>query len=68
VENIEFECQGLEMWNPLYLKMKEEKEFEATADALAKMKGKNDKFGEAKSKEVTKAEMTVQKLYQKTIR
>ncbi|HII35765.1 MAG TPA: hypothetical protein HA319_01590 [Nitrosopumilaceae archaeon] len=68
VENIEFECTGLQMWNPTYEIMKEDKIAELTADAVAKMNHKNDKSGDAKSKEVTKAEMTIQKLYQKTFR
>jgi len=68
VENIELECEGLQMWNPAYEKMKKDQIAEFTAEVLANMKDKNDKFSDAKSKEVTKAEMTLQKLQQKTFR
>ena len=68
VENTEFQCEGLQIWNPTYEKMKKDQVDEITADALAKMKQKNDQFNDAKSKEVTKAEMTLQKLTQKTFR
>ena len=67
VENIELQCEGLQMWNPTYEQMKKDKTAEFTADSLAKMKQK-DKLSDAKSKEVTKAEMTIQKLTQKTFR
>lgn len=68
VENIELECEGLQMWNPVYEKMKKDQVAEFTAEVVAKMKDKNDKFNAAKSKEVAKAEMTLQKLQQKTFR
>jgi hypothetical protein len=34
VENFEFECRGVQMWNPTYDKMKQEQQDEITADAL----------------------------------
>jgi hypothetical protein len=68
VENIELECEGLQMWNPTYEKMKKDQTAEISADALANMKQKDNKSNDAKSKEVTKAEMTIQKLTQKTFR
>lgn len=68
VENIEFECKGLQMWNPTYDQMKADQTAELTADTLAKMKQKSDGFNNAKSKEVAKAQITLQKLQQKTFR
>ncbi|MGQ0796155.1 MAG: hypothetical protein ACT4N5_08255 [Nitrosopumilaceae archaeon] len=68
VENIELECEGLQMWNPTYEKMKKEQTAEVSADALAKMKQKDNKSSDIKNKEVTKAEMVIQKLTQKTFR
>ena len=68
VENIEFQCRGLQMWNPTYDKMKQAQVDELTAEILAKMKHQNDKSNGAKSNEVAKAELTLQKLQQKTFR
>jgi hypothetical protein len=66
VENIEFECEGLQMWNPSYKQMKKDQTAESTLDALAKMKQKSDQSDAVKSKEVAKAEMTLQKLQRTT--
>ena len=68
LDKFEFECRGVNMWNPTYDQMKADQTAELTADALAKMKQKSDEFNNAKSKEVTKAQITLQKLQQKTFR
>src|SRR5574338_348693 len=68
VDKFEFECVGVTMWNPTYDQMLKDQADQATADAVSKMKKQSDTTSEAKSKEVTKAESTLQKLQQKTFR